>query len=291
MRKALDSIGTGAGQAVQTLAAPVAIAGAGKMGWDVGRQLGETPLITDPSTTYDQEWQKFIGNRLMNQPVQKAVTLEQQKPVVTSFPQELQEQMKTALPPTTEVAPQEKLLANRVAELPTSTEFNPQEQLLPNLQEASELPKEGGGVSLYHETGASGLRDLMAYGDATGLNVSTDKDFALGQSGKGITIEIDKDKLIPDTQGKPGQGYLRPIKKPGTPIAGQKEFSVLGGRTSPEMIKSITVKKGTALDPVSKAILNRTFDKSVNENGDTIFTPKLSTPKEGIKNKLEKRGL
>ena len=144
-------------------------------------------------------------------------------------------------------------------------------KLSPNTAKGGEIEN-----SLWHETGSYGLESLMAYSDATGLNVSTNKDFALGQGGKGILVELNKEKLLGD------RGSLAPIKKPGTPIAGQNEFRLVGGNNAPGTIKSITIKEGTPVSKVQKAILNRDYNKVVNEDKSITFTPKLS-PKEVAK--------
>jgi len=125
--------------------------------------------------------------------------------------------------------------------------------------------------SLWHETGSYGLDSLMAYSDASGLNVSTDKSLALGQGGKGILVELSKDVLLGD------RGSLRAIKKPGMEIVGQKEFELVGGSNKPGTIKSITIKTGVPITQVQKAILNRDYNKVINEDKSITFTPKLST--------------
>jgi hypothetical protein len=40
----------------------LAVAGAGQAGWGIGRTLGNTPLMTDPSMTYDQFYQQQFQN-------------------------------------------------------------------------------------------------------------------------------------------------------------------------------------------------------------------------------------
>lgn len=130
----------------------------------------------------------------------------------------------------------------------------------------------GEGKVLYHETGSQGLDYLMSYSDVSGLNVSTDKSLALGQGGKGILVELNKDVLLGD------RGSLTSIKKPGTEVVGQKEFRLVGGQTKPGTIKSITIKEGTPISKVQKAILSRDYDKVINEDKSATFTPKLSQP-------------
>lgn len=126
--------------------------------------------------------------------------------------------------------------------------------------------------SLYHETNSQGLEYLMSYSDASGLNVSTDKNLALGQGGKGILVELNKDVLLGS------RGSLTAIKKPGTDFVGQKEFRLVGGKNKPGTIKSITIKEGTPISKVQKAILNRDYNKVINEDRSITFTPKLPQP-------------
>lgn len=134
-----------------------------------------------------------------------------------------------------------------------------------------------GGESLYHEKG--NLDFLNAYSDASGLNVSTDSYLALGQSGKGVLYEFDKEKLLGD------RGSLRAIKKPATEVIGSKEFVLIGGAIHPNSIKSITIKKGTLLSTVDRVKIANSvkwgeLSKEVLDNGDIKYS-KLP-PKEAI---------
>lgn len=134
--------------------------------------------------------------------------------------------------------------------------------------------------SLFHET--KGVSDLLATGNATGLNVATDKTLALGQSGKGVVFELDAEKVLGD------RGYLEKIKKPGTMFVGQKEFRILGGYTGQSKVKSITVKPGTTLSKVDKLILKRQFVESTLEDGSKYYTPKeISPPTQPIKKAID----
>ncbi len=129
------------------------------------------------------------------------------------------------------------------------------------------------GESLWHETNSQGLEYLMSYSDASGLNVSTDKSLALGQGGKGILVELNKDVLLGD------RGSLATIKKPGTDFVGQKEFRLIGGENKPGTIKSITIQKDIPISKVQKGILNRDYDKVINEDKSITFTPKQTQGK------------
>jgi hypothetical protein len=127
------------------------------------------------------------------------------------------------------------------------------------------------GQSIFHEKGDVGLINTRV--DASGLNVSTDKDLALGQSGKGVLFEFDRDKIL----GK--RGVMRPIKKPGTDFVGQKEFEILGGEISPSAIKSVTIRSGTKISDMHNRLLKRLvkegdFVSETLENGDVVLTPK-----------------
>jgi len=148
--------------------------------------------------------------------------------------------------------------------LQKATLTNAQGQLIPQTPQASK--------TLYHETGSNNLDQLIGIGDVNGLNVSTDRSLALGQGGKGILIEFNKDKLL-------GNGYLKPIKKPGTGFTGQKEFEVRGGRTQPGSIKSITIKNGTPLTRLQEVKLSRKYDRTIDAKGNSVFTPKTQIGK------------
>jgi RHS repeat-associated protein len=43
----------------------LAVKHSAQFGWSLGRVLGQTPLLTDPSITYDQMYQKFFSNRFI----------------------------------------------------------------------------------------------------------------------------------------------------------------------------------------------------------------------------------
>ncbi len=134
-------------------------------------------------------------------------------------------------------------------------------------------PTEG---KVYHETSITSLRDLMATGDASGLNVSDNPDLAIGQGGKGVKIEFDKSKLLGS------RGSLGKIKKPGLPLSESMglgtEYRLIGGETGIDKISKITLEPGTKIDKVTQAILQRQFDSKKLENGNWEFTPKLFTP-------------
>jgi len=63
IKKATPKIVGESGQAMTAaLGAPLAIAGAAKSGWDIGRILGQTPLLTDPNMSYDQFYQQIFSD-------------------------------------------------------------------------------------------------------------------------------------------------------------------------------------------------------------------------------------
>jgi hypothetical protein len=51
----------------------IGIAGAGMAGWDVGRTLGQTPLMTDPSMTYDDYYQDLFTEMLLKKKREQAM--------------------------------------------------------------------------------------------------------------------------------------------------------------------------------------------------------------------------
>lgn len=128
--------------------------------------------------------------------------------------------------------------------------------------------------SLYHETSPSSASSMAtSIADASGLNVSNDKVFALGQSGKGVIIEFDKNKLIKN-YGSYGS-YLKPITKPGTEFVGQKEFQVLGGTITPDKVKSIIIKPDVKLSKIERMRMYRYFpEKETLEDGTIILRPR-----------------
>jgi hypothetical protein len=98
---------TGMASKAASVASPaLAAVGAGQAGWGTGRKLGGTPLISDSGMTYDQFYEDLFTKLL----AEKAVTLEQQKPVVTNFPQEQPGAMTTTLPQQDTTLPQERFL-------------------------------------------------------------------------------------------------------------------------------------------------------------------------------------
>ena len=127
----------------------------------------------------------------------------------------------------------------------------------------------GSGESLWHETNQLQLGTTNS--DVTGLNVATDRDLALGQSGKGVLIEFNKSKLL----GSAGQ--LQAIRKAANDVFGIKEFRVLGGRGDPSAVKSITISP-TAQIPKEDMIRAKRLFPNIQklEDGTIILTKKDS---------------
>lgn len=125
------------------------------------------------------------------------------------------------------------------------------------------------GNSLYHETSPENAFNLIyADQDISGLNVSNDPNFALGQKGKGIVIEMDKQSTFGD------KGFSRVINKPSTPLIGEKEFELAQG-TKIGKIKSILIKPNIKLPPRIKMLFNRDFLHTESKDGSIKYTPKI----------------
>jgi len=107
----------------RSISTPLAIAGSGQLGWQIGRALGNSPLITNPDTTYDQEWQKFI-------------TRELQKPTITNFPREQQVVPVTRFPTIDTRIPQEGIRPQQQEGF-RGTQLIPPQFKIPALQEVS----------------------------------------------------------------------------------------------------------------------------------------------------------
>ena len=126
---------------------------------------------------------------------------------------------------------------------------------------------------LFHETNPeTATMFARAYSDKRGLNVATDKDFALGQKGKGAVVEF-------DSTGMDG----RPIKKPAAEFVGQKEFELLKGGENAENVVSITFKDASIEKSVRPALLEQLvrggkFERIEQPNGEIKyarnFTPR-----------------
>ena len=139
------------------------------------------------------------------------------------------------------------------------------------------------GPSLYHETDLQSARNLVAGSQIiAGLNVSTDMNLAIGQTGKGVIIEFDEDVIASKFKGT-GAGYpiKDPIIKPATDFlekfgGGAKEFRIRENvRTEGiESVKRIYIKDGTAMDKVSEKMYKNFFDFEEGKNGMLIGTPK-----------------
>lgn len=145
------------------------------------------------------------------------------------------------------------------------------------------------GNSLFHDTsGHSAYSLITGHQDGAGLNVSNDKDFALGQTGKGVLIEFDKDKVFGD------RGFSRIIRKPATDFIGEKEFELAQGTIiSPSYIKSITINKNIEIDRRLKIYLRRFFDKVLEDEKSITYIDKNKKSKllsefEKAKERLEK---
>jgi len=139
-------------------------------------------------------------------------------------------------------------------------------------------PKNIKGNSLFHETSPESINNLLATSDATGLNVSNDPDFALGQRGKGLLVELDKNKVFGDG------GFARAIYKPSTEFVGENEFEIGAGTLSESKIKSITIKPGIKASPRFIRIIQRLkkggWEVEKKEDGTTILR-QPSTPTQG----------
>ncbi len=178
---------------VEKLAPPVALASAGKTGWDIGRILGQTPLITDPNTTYDQFYQDMFQKM-----IQPYVNLELQKPTTLGFPSQ------------TSSMPQEQILPQQQMPYPYGTQAQPQEgmnlgfppidealkQLLTPRIKAEEVPKEGGGISPFGDR--TGISDFDTHFDNTIVaNGMTRKEYY--EKIKGVTgsvVNISPDEYL-----------------------------------------------------------------------------------------------
>ena len=133
-------------------------------------------------------------------------------------------------------------------------------------EKVSNLLKED---SLYHETSLKeAVSFATAHQDKSGLNVASDVDFALGQTGKGAIVEFGTDSLKGD------RGHLQGLKKPGSTFVG-KEFRLIGGTHTPASAKSITVKGDiTDTNRTTARTIKNMFNSEVLSDGTTKLTPK-----------------
>ena len=162
----------------------------------------------------------------------------------------------------------------------------PQEAKLSSMEKpyAIRKSKNIGGESLFHETSSGSAYGLItASQEASGLNVSNDVHFALGQKGKGIVIEFDKNKVFGD------RGFARIIKKPATDVVGEKEFELAQGTNiSPNKIKSVTVKENAQVEPKLQRYLDKFFSPITQADNSVKYIPnKQATQLTDIWNKVQ----
>jgi len=138
-------------------------------------------------------------------------------------------------PKPTPTAPQVPVLGEKVGSARVIT---------PKPRTGYSLPEEIKNV--YHETSPSSIRNLLSYGDHSGLNVATAPEYAIGQTGKGVKFEFNATNL---------EGV--PIKKPASGFLGDFEYKLIKGGFEPKDIKSITLAQGIKLDKITNAIFNR----------------------------------
>lgn len=85
------------------------------------------------------------------------------------------------------------------------------EPLAPKLENISSYSLKRSGInSVWHETNLNNAHDLVfSHGDfKKGLNVATSPEFALGQKGKGVIIEMDTSQLSGNKINKPMSNFI-----------------------------------------------------------------------------------